>query len=195
MPFVPDPAVEWTVVSCWLLFAAVWIAGWIYNLLRAPKVERRAISPSVLAGAGIAWFVSWLVPQSVWNALVVVSPVLQGMGIALVVAGTGFALWARAALGIMWNGIPSRRAGHELRTKGPFSIARHPIYTGVLAMLVGTALACGVGPFAGPVIAGAIGLALKMRVEEKILLETFGTDYEAYRARVRALLPIPRFRT
>ena len=60
-------------------------------------------------------------------------------------------------------------------------------------MLVGTALACGVGPWAGPVIAGAIGLALKMRVEEKMMLDTFGSEYEAYRSRVRALLPFPRF--
>jgi protein-S-isoprenylcysteine O-methyltransferase Ste14 len=193
MPYDPGPVIVWTVLSCWLIFAGVWVAGWIYNLLRAPKVERRFISPSVLVGAGVAWFASWLVPTSVWDALVVVSPALQGIGIALVIAGTAFALWARFTLGTMWTGIPSRRAGHALRTNGPFAVARHPIYTGVLAMLVGTALACGVGSWAGPVIAGAIGLALKMRIEEKLLLDAFGSEYEAYRARVRALLPFPRF--
>jgi protein-S-isoprenylcysteine O-methyltransferase Ste14 len=193
MPYDPGPAVVWTVLGCWLIFAGVWIVGWVYNLLHAPKVRRRALSPSVLIGAGIAWFASWLVPTSVWDALVVVNPILQGFGIALVFAGTAFALWARFTLGTMWTGIPSQRAGHQLRTSGPFAMARHPIYTGVLAMLVGTALACGIGPYAGPVIAGAIGLALKMRVEEKMLLETFGPEYEAYRSRVRALLPFPRF--
>ena len=76
MPYDPDPAVVWTVLGCWLIFAGVWIAGWIYNFLHAPKVERRSISPTVLLGAGIAWFISWLIPTSVWDALLVVSPVL-----------------------------------------------------------------------------------------------------------------------
>jgi protein-S-isoprenylcysteine O-methyltransferase Ste14 len=172
----------------------VWVAGWIYNLVRAPRVTRRHFSPSILLGAGLAWLVSWLIPTRVWDALVVDSAPLRAAGVALVLAGTGFAFWARYTLGTMWTGVPSQREGHELRTTGPFAIARHPIYTGVLAMLVGTALACGVGPFAGPVIAGAIGLALKLRVEEKLLADTFGSEYLAYRARVRALLPFPRSR-
>ena len=191
----PDPVTEWTIIGCWLVFAAVWIGGWIYNLVRAPKVERRKISPSVLLGAGIAWFASWLVPTNVWEALVVDSPALHVAGLALVFAGTAFALWARFTLGTMWTGIPSQRAGHRLQTTGPFAVVRHPIYTGVLSMLAGTALAMGLGVWLGPLLAGSIGLALKMRDEERLMLDTFGPEYEAYRARVRALLPLPRFRT
>ena len=193
VPYEPGPAVVWTVLSCWLIFAAVWLVGWIYNLVRAPKVERRKISPSILAGAGIAWLASWFVPRSVWDVLALNSPVLSNAGVALVLAGTAFALWARAVLGTMWTGLPSQRAGHRLRTTGPFSIVRHPIYSGVLAMLAGTAMVYGFGVWTGPLIAGAVGLALKMRVEENLLLEAFGPEYQAYRARVPALLPLPRF--
>ena len=147
----------------------------------------------VFVGAAVAWLVSWLMPASVWDALTVDHWAIREVGLALLVAGTGFAIWGRLALGTMWSGTPTQRARHQLRTTGPFALTRHPIYTGVLAMLAGTALVYGVGSWAGPFVAAAIGLGLKIRVEEKLMLETFGCDYRAYRGRVFALVPLPKF--
>ncbi|MBV8152955.1 MAG: isoprenylcysteine carboxylmethyltransferase family protein [Candidatus Eremiobacteraeota bacterium] len=189
-----DPATEWTVLGCWLLFVAVWLIGWIYNLLRAPRIERRRLSPSVIVGAVIVYAISWCVPTRVWDALWVDSAPLRYAGIVLVLAGTGFAMWARVTLGTMWTGAPAQRAGHRLCTTGPFALARHPIYTGFLTMLIGTACACGLGSWTGPVVAGAIALFFKIRDEEKLMHETFGSQYDAYRARVPALIPLPRLR-
>lgn len=187
-----DPAAEWTVLGCWLLFAAVWLTGWIYNLVRAPKIERRRLSPSVVLGAIMAYAVSWLIPSRIWDVLWIDNPSLRNAGIALVLAGTAFALWARATLGTMWSGTPTRRAGHTLRTNGPFALTRHPIYTGFLAMLAGTALAFGLGTWIGPVVAGAIALFFKIRDEERLMCEAFGAQYDAYRSRVPAIVPFAR---
>jgi protein-S-isoprenylcysteine O-methyltransferase Ste14 len=187
-----DPATEWTVLGCWLLFVAIWLIGWIYNLVRAPKIELRRLSPKVVLGAVAVYAISWLIPGRVWDALWIDNPTLREAGVALVVAGTAFALWGRAALGTMWSGTPVRRAGHQLRTTGPFALVRHPIYTGFLTMLIGTALACGLGSYVGPVIAGALALFFKIRDEERLMCDAFGAQYDAYRERVPALVPIPR---
>jgi protein-S-isoprenylcysteine O-methyltransferase Ste14 len=189
-----DPVTEFTLFGCWMLFVAVWVAGWIYNLMRAPKARRRKLSPWIFVGGAIAYAISWLVPSRVWDFLAVDHWAFRDIGVALVLGGTAFAIWARIVLGTMWSGIPSLREGHCLRTTGPFSITRHPIYTGFLAMLIGTALVYGLGSWTGPVVAGAIALFFKIRDEEKLMLETFGEQYETYRSRVYALVPFPRFR-
>ena len=192
MPPDLDPAIEWTVLACWLLSVAVWLIGWIYNLLRAPKIARRRLSPWILAGAVAAYAISWSIPDRVWDAISFDNAVLRDAGLVLVLAGTAFALWARVTLGTMWSGTPAQRALHRLHTGGPFALTRHPIYTGFLAMLAGTAMVYGLGSWTGPVIAGAVALFFKIRDEEKLMLETFGERYEAYRSRVSALIPFPR---
>jgi len=172
-------------MGCWLIFAVTWIVGWIYNLVRSPKIERRRFSPMVLVGAGALWLVSWLIPARVWDAVTVDHWAFRDLGTALLVAGTAFALWARVTMGTMWSGIPAQRAGHVLCTTGPFAITRHPIYAGVLAMLLGTALVYGLGSWLAPVLAAAIGLSLKIRDEEKLMSETFGDEYARYRRRAK----------
>src|SRR5581483_5640068 len=66
---------------------------------------------------------------------------LAGLGITI--AGCAFAIWARVMLGSNWSGRATVKADHELITQGPYALARHPIYTGLLLACVGTALACG----------------------------------------------------
>jgi len=190
MPVELDPVAEWTLLGCWLIFVATWLAGWIYNLLRAPKVERRHLSPIIFVDAAIVWIVAALVPQRVWDALTVYSLPLRECGIAVLIAGTGFAVWARITLGRMWTGIPAVRAGHTLCTTGPFAIVRHPIYTGVTAMLAGTALIYGFGAWTAPAVVVLLGLTLKIRVEERLMRETFGERYDEYRRRVPAIVPV-----
>jgi protein-S-isoprenylcysteine O-methyltransferase Ste14 len=94
----------------------------------------------------------------------------------------------------MWTNIPALRSEHELRTTGPYAVTRHPIYTGVLLMLLGTTLAFGAGSYLAALAAGAAGLIQNMHAEEKLLVHAFGARYEAYRRAVPALIPIPRMR-
>jgi protein-S-isoprenylcysteine O-methyltransferase Ste14 len=105
---------------------------------------------------------------------------------------TAATIWARIALGTMWSSTPVARENHGLRTTGPYAITRHPIYTGVLAMLAGTAVMQGSGRWVA-LFALVLGvLLLKIRSEERLLEHELGAAYTRYRRRVPRLLPDPR---
>jgi protein-S-isoprenylcysteine O-methyltransferase Ste14 len=110
-------------------------------------------------------------------------------GLALIVAGCLFAIWARLTLGSNWSGRATVKAGHELITSGPYSLARHPIYTGLMTAVAGTALAVGEWRCVLGTIVILIALMVKMGQEERLMLQTFPEAYPAYRHRVKALIP------
>ncbi|HEY0409015.1 MAG TPA: isoprenylcysteine carboxylmethyltransferase family protein [Candidatus Dormibacteraeota bacterium] len=80
-------------------------------------------------------------------------------------------------------------SGLPLRTDGPYRVTRHPIYTGMLGMLVGTALLGGVGRWAVVLAVGVVYAAVKIRAEERLLGAEFPEDYPRYRERVPQLVP------
>ena len=166
--------------ACWLLLAVVWIVGAVAGSRNAPRVTRPPTWGRV-PGAFVVILVIVLTPIH-WSASTFAIPWLQTLGLVILVASTAFAIWARLVLGTMWSYAPAAREGHELRTTGPYAITRHPIYTGITGMLIGTALASGQVAWAPVLVAGVVLLLLKARREEDILSEVFGEDYERYRA-------------
>lgn len=110
-------------------------------------------------------------------------------GAGLTLAGLLFCVWARVHLGGNWSRSVTIKQGHELITTGPYGLVRHPIYTGLLIAFVGTGLAIGElrGVLAFALI--AIGLLLKLRLEERWMRAQFGAAYEAYAGRVGMLVP------
>jgi len=119
---------------------------------------------------------------------------LQVAGAAILVMSSGFAVWARLSLGPMWSPIATAREGHELRTTGPYAVTRHPIYTGLTGMLLGSTLLSGSGTWVPILFAGGALLWTKSTTEERLMAETFGENYERYRKRVPRLAPWPRRR-
>ena len=111
------------------------------------------------------------------------------VGAGVLVGSTLFAIWARLALGRSWSIGPRAATDRGLRMDGPYAITRHPIYTGLLGMLLGSALLGGLGQWIVLVAAGLVVAALKIRSEERLLLATFPDAYAAYRERVPALVP------
>ena len=111
------------------------------------------------------------------------------IGTLLVAAGLALSVWARWHLGRNWSGIVTVKQGHTLVTTGPYCRVRHPIYTGLLVGLVGTALAIGApyGFIATALI--LVGLVIKLHVEEERMHDTFRADYEAYSRRTARLIP------
>ena len=89
----------------------------------------------------------------------------------------------------MWSSEPVAKEGHELRTDGPYAITRHPIYTGIVGMLLGTALAIGLGPFVWVFVVGVVFLELKIRAEERLMTDVFPDAYDEYRRQVPQLVP------
>ena len=103
---------------------------------------------------------------------------------------TAFTLWARVRLGRMWSASPDvLKAHHQLRTDGPYAVTRHPIYTGLFGMLVGTVLLNGLGVALALLVIGGAMVATRIPVEERLMSETFPDEYASYRKRVPGFVP------
>jgi protein-S-isoprenylcysteine O-methyltransferase Ste14 len=80
--------------------------------------------------------------------------------------------------------------GHKLATSGPYAYVRHPIYTGMLGMLVATGLAISHWVALPAALAiFVVGTVIRVRSEEKLLREAFGEQYQTYAQRVPAIVP------
>ena len=171
------------VLACWILWAAVWAVGWVAGAMRGPRTVRSTSGWSLWLGLAVYAMLRYLPYRPM-----VLLPWLAPVGAVLLIAGTAFTLWARWVLGGMWSSAPGVKAGHELRTTGPYALTRHPIYTGMLAMLLGTALIDG-GVTLAVFAAVCVYMVFKMREEERLMAETFGEQYTAYRRRTPQVIP------
>ena len=84
----------------------------------------------------------------------------------------------------------TKKEGHHVVDTGPYGIVRHPIYAGIIAAAIGTAVAKGTILSMGGAGLLTIGLVMKARLEEVWLRAQLGTEYEAYRKRVPMLVPL-----
>ena len=108
----------------------------------------------------------------------------------LLVTSTCFAIWARLSLGRMWSATPNMlRADHRLRTDGPYAITRHPIYTGLFGMLLGTVLLSGLGGSLALLVVGAVVLVARIPVEERLDEQDLFRGIRRYRERVPRFVP------
>jgi protein-S-isoprenylcysteine O-methyltransferase len=111
------------------------------------------------------------------------------LGLAMTASGIAFAVWARFALGENWSSQVTLKQEHELVHSGPYRLVRHPIYSGILLALLGTAIF--VGQLRGLIAFGLFlaGFWLKARMEEALMLQQFGDQYRRYQREVKALIP------
>lgn len=124
----------------------------------------------------------WFLPQR-FHFLVAIGVVIQA-GFALL------GIWARRHLGRNWSAEVRIGEGHELVRTGPYRFLRHPIYTAMLGMFLGTAVASSQYHALVGLVILIFAYIRKTRLEEQILLNTFGTEYDAYRERTWALVPL-----
>ena len=177
-------------VACWGAVVVVWIAGAVRDAGTRPAVRVHGstdVGSTVLAMLVVAALV--LFGPSAFAALTVSSPLVTLIGAGILVASTLFAIRARLALGRSWSVGPQAAPDLGLRTDGPYAVTRHPIYTGLLGMMLGSALMGGLGQWITLVIAGLVVAGIKIRAEERLLLATFPDAYSAYRKRVPGLIP------
>lgn len=129
------------------------------------------------------------VPKADWRSLTFSDPAGRLLGLVILLGATAFTIWARLVLGVMWSGAPVVKQQHELRTTGPYGVTRHPIYTGILGMLIGSLLVTGAGRWIVPFPVFLVLFEIKIHIEERFMLGEFPDEYPRYRQRVPKLVP------
>jgi len=175
----------------WVLLAAVWLFG----LLTFKPVARTQSLSSRLFGIGLAALAFWLVFSQYFRSgwlgqrFLPSSDLAGQIGLLITFLGVAFAIWARLQLGGNWSGSVTIKQGHTLIRRGPYTIVRHPIYTGFLFAILGVAII--VGEFRALFGTGVLFLALwlKSSIEERFMLEQFDGEYRQYQSQVKALIP------
>jgi protein-S-isoprenylcysteine O-methyltransferase Ste14 len=118
-----------------------------------------------------------------------VSPLVVPIGLAVQVGAMLLDVWAMRCLGRNWSGRVAIKVDHELVRTGPYRMVRHPIYTAMIGMYLGTAIVSGELHGLLAVVLAAIAYWRKTRMEEAGLREAFGQAYDDYARVSYALIP------
>jgi protein-S-isoprenylcysteine O-methyltransferase Ste14 len=111
------------------------------------------------------------------------------VGLATLVSGLSFMVWARRHLGRYWSARIRVMEDHQLIRTGPYHLLRHPIYFGGLVAVLGTAMVAGQLRGLVALVFTLIAFVRKIKLEETGLRERFGSAYVEYQKRVKALVP------
>jgi protein-S-isoprenylcysteine O-methyltransferase Ste14 len=177
--------------GCWLVFVAIWVLAavstkrTVYRETRAQRLRYWVL----LVIAYVLLLYGRRLPYPLNLDIVPHVATTAWAAAVLCVIGLAFALWARVTLGRNWSGTVTLKEEHELVERGPYRFVRHPIYTGILTMFFATALARGH-------LSGLVGTLLmfasfwiKLRDEEKLMLQQFPERYADYRQRAKCIIP------
>lgn len=181
---------QWT-GFVWLALLLVWV---VKALGTKRTIQRQSRASRLLHGGILALGAYLLFARQTGIPLldhqlspVNVSMALAGFVVALL--GVAFSVWARLILGGNWSGVVTVKENHTLVRQGPYRIVRHPIYTGILLALIGSALQRGAIRCWMAVIICGFGFWLKTQIEERFMVQKFGEEYLHYRHEVKALAP------
>lgn len=187
-----------SILFIWIIFVLFWYGAILYEIVTkkfrfsakgAPVISRFA--PNILLYIALLLLLTnygqqyypfgiYFVPDTV---------IVADIGLAIGLIGILFAIWARAYLGGNWGGTPVIKKGQTLTKTGPYAIVRNPIYLGITIGVVGSAII-------GGTVIGLVAIAcivifsyFRIRVEEDLLRENFGKEYEEYSRQVKAFIP------
>jgi protein-S-isoprenylcysteine O-methyltransferase Ste14 len=166
-----------------------WIAFWIYWLASAASSKQSVRGGRRRQLTGITVILVFAIAGVLrGGSLAVPSVILAASGALLFAGGIALSVWARLHLGRNWGMPMTQRAEPELVTSGPYRFVRHPIYSGLLTAMLGTAL---VDNLLGLiVVAVLVGyFYYSGTVEERNLSATFPQAYPEYKSRTKMLIP------
>jgi len=203
---------SWVNVILYDLPPFLWLAWVIYWIISARSVkqtvrretwqQRLPYSLPFAFGIALFWFphhFPFLLHRVIGDTFTI-SPTETGVrieeiytaywiGTGLLVAGLLFSVWARVILGTNWSGTVTVKENHELIQTGPYRWVRHPIYTGLLLALIGSALAQDLWSSVLALALMFVSFWIKLLREERWMRETFGAQYEQYCAHTARLVP------
>ena len=174
---------------CWIAWVLIWIASAVLF-----RPDSRDPSPRPVTRSRRIW------PRLLLAAFLIVTlrahhprdasfdAAFGWLGVAVCATGIGIAVWARVCLGRNWGMPMTVRARPTLVRSGPYSVVRHPIYSGLLLAAIGSALVTGPGWLVVVVGAGAY-FVVSLRVEENDLASAFPEQYPEYAGHTKRLIP------
>ncbi len=185
-----DQIIHWTQLL-YLLLAAVWLGSLPFVKRTIYKQSMSSyLQQTVVFTVGLyLLFGSPSTPDWFNQPVFTVTLPIALAGLGMAICGVGVSIWARLTLGENWSSSPSIKQDHALIVTGPYRIVRHPIYTGFLIALLGSSLQHGLVRSFLAVLTCAVGLYLKVSVEEEFMVQRFGEAYLRYRRNVSALVP------
>jgi protein-S-isoprenylcysteine O-methyltransferase Ste14 len=193
---VDETTARWTALAALVpLLIAFADAPW--KTFRQRFVAHRWAERMVLFSIELNLVLIWLLAKVIVNRDARIAPVGAEVaaaweGAILAWAGALFATWGKWELGHAFSASFAIKEGHELVTRGPYRIVRHPIYTGLMVMGVGLGVAFDSWLTVGFAILFVLPLALHAAVEEQMLAAHFGEAWRDYRARVPRFVPFWR---
>jgi protein-S-isoprenylcysteine O-methyltransferase Ste14 len=185
----------------WNLIPLMWFAWGLYWVISAryakPTMRRESLgsraSHVLPLLVGISLVVLPQLPSAVFATRILPRTfATYWIGVAIIFLGLAFAVWARRHIGSNWSGAVTLKENHVLIRTGPYAWVRHPIYTGLLSAVLGTAIARGELRGVWALALCTIGFVIKLRIEERWMREAFGGEYGRYSAEVPALVPLWR---
>jgi len=182
---------RWLFPCLWLAFIMFWVA-----MARGGK----AVAERESAFSRLSHYLPLLIAIYLLGAPHVPFPLINDrfaplslwlvrLAAALTFAGIAFAIWARVRIAGNWSSDVTLKQDHELIVTGPYAFVRHPIYTGILLAIFGTALAVGEWRGLIAVVFAAAAFWRKLGIEETVMRRQFGAVYARYAERVPALIP------
>ena len=176
----------------WIVFGAIFIFRKNWSRDKTRKRDPMSIFGIVIQTLSL--FAVWMFPRRSYT----IFPLgfwFQWLTTILVITIILVSLWtiwsALRVLGKQWSLQARVLEDHKLVREGPYRFVRHPIYSGMLGMIVAAGLAWNhwIGFLISLVLFG-IGTAIRVRSEEKLLRERFGAAFEDYKRNVPAVVPI-----
>jgi protein-S-isoprenylcysteine O-methyltransferase Ste14 len=180
------------VLVCWIILLIVWFTSaffvkksvtkrkWAFQIFLRVIIFIFIIVALRFNGTGIVSFLTSLF-QSYFNFTI--------LGSIVAVVGLIGAIWARISLGREWSGYVTYKKEHELITRGPYRFVRHPIYSSILLMLIGTILYYGSILVFVIFFIAFIGFLWRTYKEEEIMTNLFKEKYQNYMKKTKRLIP------
>ncbi len=196
---LPDNPLGWFLLLVGLLYTAGTIIVYAIQKKRywesavggkTLQEERGSLSFWLIAvGMMLVFFISPL-EYLFRHPLLPHTPWMIGAGAILVFLGVVLFAWARRTLRKSYSGQISVTENQPLVQNGPYRIIRHPAYLGYLCMSLGVSL--GYSSLGAVILFGVVllpAMIFRIRVEEKILLASFGEPFKEYASRTKRLIP------
>ncbi|MGH9079545.1 MAG: methyltransferase family protein [Acidimicrobiales bacterium] len=175
-----------------IIIATIWIVFWLYWLAASVRTKTTQGGSRSFVGIRVVLVLAVLAlfRAGVFkgHAGTIDNPWLRGLGLAVFLVGIALAVWARVSIGRNWGTPMSEKVHPELVTSGPYRYVRHPIYSGIILGMVGTAVAVGPYWLVAVALIGAYFI-YSATVEERTMERLFPEVYPAYKRSTKMLIP------